>query len=87
MIKRVTVENFKSIEYLEIDCKRVNVFIGEPNSGKSNILEAIVGLPSAIGFERTLSKIIRFENLSNIFYDELTDRSIIIKLDSLLKLK
>ena len=41
MIKKLEIENFKSIKHLSLDCKRVNVFIGEPNAGKSNILEAL----------------------------------------------
>lgn len=40
-IKTLTIENFKSIQELSIDCKKVNVFVGKPNVGKSNILEAI----------------------------------------------
>jgi energy-coupling factor transporter ATP-binding protein EcfA2 len=41
MIRTVTIENFKSIEKLELELGRVNVFIGENGSGKSNVLEAI----------------------------------------------
>jgi len=45
-INQVKIENFKSIKSLKLECKRVNVFIGELNTGKSNIIEAIVGIPS-----------------------------------------
>lgn len=41
MIHNLTIKNYKSIDHLDIDCSRINVFIGEPNSGKSNILEAL----------------------------------------------
>ncbi len=41
MVQKVTIENFKSIQYLELELGRVNVLIGENGSGKSNILEAI----------------------------------------------
>ncbi|MDD2776616.1 MAG: AAA family ATPase [Gallionella sp.] len=41
MIKSLTVENFKSIDKLDIEFGRVTVLIGENGSGKSNILEAI----------------------------------------------
>jgi recombinational DNA repair ATPase RecF len=37
----VEIKNFKSIKDLHLDCKRVNVFIGKPNVGKSNILEGL----------------------------------------------
>lgn len=49
-IKRINIENYKSIHFLELDCNRINLFIGEPNSGKSNILEALnlLYLPSLL---------------------------------------
>ena len=39
MVKTLEVKNFKSIKHLKLNCKRINIFIGEPNTGKSNILE------------------------------------------------
>lgn len=41
MIKNLQINNYKSINHLELDCSRINILIGEPNSGKSNILEAL----------------------------------------------
>jgi AAA15 family ATPase/GTPase len=41
MVKIIKIENFKSIQSLEIELGRVNVFIGENGCGKTNILEAI----------------------------------------------
>ena len=41
-IDNIEIKNFKSIRHQKIEgCKRVNVFIGAPNVGKTNILEAI----------------------------------------------
>ncbi len=40
-IKHLQINNYKSINRIDLDCSRINVFIGEPNSGKSNILEAL----------------------------------------------
>lgn len=40
-IKQLQINNYKSINKIDLDCARINVFIGEPNSGKSNILEAL----------------------------------------------
>jgi len=34
----VEIKNFKSIKDLRLDCKRVNVFIGKPNVGKSVVV-------------------------------------------------
>jgi len=42
MIKKVHIQNFKSINNLEIETGRINLFIGENGSGKSNLLEALV---------------------------------------------
>jgi AAA15 family ATPase/GTPase len=41
MIKNLQINNYKSINKIDLECGRINVFIGEPNSGKSNILEAL----------------------------------------------
>ncbi len=41
MIEKITIENYKSIQQLEIELGRVTVLIGANGSGKSNILEAI----------------------------------------------
>lgn len=41
-IDNIEIKNFKSIRHQKIEgCKRINVFIGYPNVGKSNILEAL----------------------------------------------
>jgi AAA15 family ATPase/GTPase len=42
MINKIHIQNFKSINDLELDVGRVNLFIGENGSGKSNLLEALV---------------------------------------------
>jgi len=41
MIKRIEIENYKSIDKLDFEVGRFNVFIGENGCGKTNILEAI----------------------------------------------
>lgn len=41
MIQNLHISNYKSIKQLDLNCSRINVLIGEPNSGKSNILEAL----------------------------------------------
>jgi len=38
---RVSISNFKSIACLDFELNNINIFIGPPNTGKSNILEAI----------------------------------------------
>jgi AAA ATPase domain len=41
MIQKLSIRNFKSVRELDMSCRRVNVFIGEPNTGKTNIVEAM----------------------------------------------
>ncbi len=47
MLKSFKVESFKSLENVEVELGRVNVFIGANGSGKSNLLEAIGVLGAA----------------------------------------
>jgi energy-coupling factor transporter ATP-binding protein EcfA2 len=47
MIKKIAVKSFKSIEDLEVELGRLNVFVGANGSGKSNLLEAIGVLSAA----------------------------------------
>ena len=45
--KNIEIKNFRGIDHLEIDdFSRVNVFLGQNNSGKSTVLEAITMLMS-----------------------------------------
>jgi predicted ATPase len=55
----------------------VNLFIGGPNAGKSNILETLGLLSSTI--YRDHKKFVRFESPSNLFYDDVLDNPIEIK--------
>lgn len=82
-ISRLEINNFKSIKKLELNsCKRINVFIGEPNVGKSNILEALsLFLAEVCSHNKQfLEEYIRYEKLSNLFYDQ--DRNNIIKIST-----
>ncbi len=47
MIKEIKIENFKSIQSLNLELGRLNVFIGANGSGKSNILEGIAFIQAA----------------------------------------
>ena len=81
MIKKLSISNFKSVRQLDIDCKKVNLFIGEPNTGKSNILEALALLSWCTRpTEALLNNYVRFELIQNLFYDQLLDRQIHISM-------
>ncbi|MFH1097955.1 MAG: AAA family ATPase [Candidatus Desantisbacteria bacterium] len=81
MIKKLSIKNFKSIKELEIDCKRVNLFIGEPNVGKSNILEAL-GLISWSNYGPGLKEYVRFQGIQNLFYDDLIEQPVEIVVEN-----
>ena len=80
MITKLSIANFKSVKQLDIDCKKINLFIGEPNTGKSNILEAL-GLLSWCGHpvDEPLNDYVRFQAMPNLFYDQLLDQEIVVK--------
>jgi AAA15 family ATPase/GTPase len=68
-IDNIEIKNFKSIRQAEIkDCRRVNILIGYPNVGKSNILEAI-SLFSIDENNFNFCHFIRIEKLTTLFYD------------------
>ena len=83
MINQLKVRNFKSILSLNLDCRRINVLIGRPNTGKSNILESLALL--SFGFHGWTNNdahlYVRFESPSNLFYDEGLDSHVEISTD------
>lgn len=81
-IKKLKISNFKSIKDVEMDCRRINLIVGKPNVGKSNILEAIslyCGNYSNNYSERFLSDFIRYEGVSNLFYSQEIEKFIKIE--------
>lgn len=69
-IKDLKIENFKSIKSQSLKCKKFNLFLGKPNVGKSNVLEAVSllgGYNSAK--EKYFSEFIRYEKTRNLYYD------------------
>ena len=43
MLKRVSIQNFKSLKDVTLDLQKVNLLIGPNNSGKTNFLKALEG--------------------------------------------
>ncbi len=82
-LDHIYIENFKSIKQLEInDLKRINLFIGRPNVGKSNIIEALSLFSIPYLRENTskkLSGLIRLENETELFYNGYIERDAKIK--------
>ncbi|MEP6726131.1 MAG: AAA family ATPase [Bacteroidota bacterium] len=80
-IKNIEIKNFKSIRHAEIkDCRRINVFIGYPNVGKSNILEAL-GLFNINAPTKNFSSFVRMENLTTLFFDGNIDQNSEIRIN------
>ena len=84
MIKEIKIENFKSIQSLNLELGRLNIFIGANGSGKSNILESIVAAAvTAIGkFDREFLAVrgfrtTDFELLKNGFNEKSSSNEII----------
>lgn len=89
--KTLTIKNFKSVKSLTLHLKQVNVLIGQPNSGKSNILESL-GLLSALNYDKYSSiesrkrsyfsqSFVRHKHIMNLFYENDIGRKIVIDLD------
>jgi len=67
VIRKIAVSNYKSIAFAELATRRVNVLIGGPNSGKSNLIEAL-GLLSS-GIQRYMPELARAREAADLFFD------------------
>ncbi|HEY8937603.1 MAG TPA: AAA family ATPase [Cyclobacteriaceae bacterium] len=83
MIKNLSIRNYKSIKELDINTTRINVFIGEHNSGKSNILEALGWFSINVLDNHNFPKVFRFKTATDFFYDFDLTQPIEIKTDKL----
>jgi len=82
-INDLEIHNFKSIKRLQIRPSRVNIFIGKPNAGKSNLLEAIA-LPDISNYDGSQAishDIIRYTDVGSLFSDMNLDQDILLKTD------
>jgi len=85
MTTKIELNNFNSIKHIILkDCKRINLLIGKPNVGKSNILEALTvfSLPySQYINNKSLQQFIRCENESELFYTGDMSKDVEIQID------
>ncbi len=90
IINHIEINNFKSIRHLELlEFRKINLFIGKPNVGKSNLLEALSlfnfsifnsevrELPS-----KKIKEFIRFENDPELFFEGDTERKINVNINN-----
>lgn len=80
MLSKIQIRNFKSIQSLTLSPKRVNLFIGKPSSGKSNILEALAFLSKT---RFPYDQFLRMDSWEDLFYDRDLERKIEIPVDGL----
>lgn len=82
-LRHIHIENFKSVKAIEIDSfSRINLFIGRPNVGKSNIIEALslFSIPYLKeNISKKLSNLIRLENETELFHNGNTESDATIK--------
>lgn len=85
-LKSVAISNFKSIKSVTLsDCRRINVLIGRPNVGKSNILEslALFDVPYMVNSSsKSLKNLIRVENTADLFHNGMSSDAIKISADN-----
>lgn len=89
MINRIVINNFKSIEMVDLELGRLNVLIGANGSGKSNVLEAI-GMVAAkngntIELDSMAQRGVRIampELMVNSFYGKVASRAIRLRFEN-----
>lgn len=86
IIDNIYINNFKSIKSAKIEgCKSFNLFVGRPNVGKSNILEAmsLFGIPYLASTKVNWAKLLRMEVSSSIFHNGNVSQPVSVKAGSL----
>jgi len=83
VIQTLKIERFKSIRSLAIPCRKVNVFIGAPDTGKTNILDSLQ-LASCLGWSIGMGHWLRLRGnfgFDALFYHQFFDQPLAISFD------
>lgn len=83
-MNNIIINNYKSIEHTEItDCRKYNLFIGRPNVGKTNILEALnlFALPHFTAYGLKVNDVLRVNNASSLFFNGEVKHNVVIDAD------
>lgn len=90
MVENIRVKNFKSLRDLTIeDCRRVNLLVGRPNVGKSNILEALAlfSVPYLRGVKSpSILNLLRLVHMPELFFDGNMSNAIEVVIDNSIRL-
>lgn len=81
IVDNVKVANFKSLRDVSINgCKSFNVFIGRPNVGKSNIIEAltIFAIPYLASKTVKVSEFLRANRTTQLFFNGDVSQNVVI---------
>ncbi|HEY0551392.1 MAG TPA: AAA family ATPase [Verrucomicrobiae bacterium] len=70
MVDSVHIQNFKSIHDLSFKTTRINLFIGEPNTGKSNLIEGLALLSNSFDDKENFRKVLRFHAVADLFHNQ-----------------
>jgi len=82
VIDKLSIRRFKSVRSLDLQCRKVNVIIGEPDTGKTNILEALYFL-SRLGWNLPIDSSLRLSaepGFDQLFYRQFFDAPIEIRM-------
>ena len=82
-IGHLRISRFKSIRQLDLACRKVNVFIGPPDSGKTNVLEALNFL-SRLAWRQPIDGSLRLTQdpgLDALFFEQFFDQPLSIEVD------
>ncbi|GAB3582100.1 hypothetical protein GCM10027345_25790 [Hymenobacter daeguensis] len=83
VINTLYIQNFKSIRSAILHPRRVNIIIGEPNAGKSTVLEAM-SLLGSFPYEQKkkfMRSFIRYEKPAQLFHDSVMTSPIRVETD------
>src|SRR5438445_9745795 len=83
MVTQLSIKNFKSIKDIGIPCKKINVFIGEPNGGKSNIIESLSLLSQGVVGTEISKEVLRYNSIGDLFFDFNINKPIEVKTDEM----
>ena len=83
-INYLEISNFKSVRHLKLTgFKRINLFLGRPNVGKSNLLEAmsLFSLPYLWEGSKKLTDLVRIDSPFELFFDGNYDQTCVINVE------
>ena len=76
MLNKISIENYKSIEKVEIDIKDINILIGSNGAGKSNFI-SFFKLLNSIVKQKLQSYVAEESGANNVFHHGLKNSEFI----------